>query len=140
MSNWSGPELVKWLRKQSHSALQSAGKAEEEGKREKLTETGRRLDAVADALGTLLEGGNPDEGIGQGARRVNAALRPGARARVVLAASPAPLALRGTMNGMSRYSFLFTTDDGRRLIVEKHAVLYWQLEEAGETPASQGDG
>lgn len=139
MSNWSGPELVKWLRKQAHGARQSAGKAEEEAKREKLTETGRRLDAVADALGTLLDGSNPDEGIGQGARRVAKALQPGTRVRVVLAASPAPLALRGTMNGMSRYSFLFNTDDGRRLIVEKHAVLYWQLEEAGETPEGQGE-
>lgn len=140
MSNWSGPDLVKWLRKQAHGARMSAGKAEEEGKREKLMETGSRLDAAADALEALIGGSDPDQGVGRVARLIGEALQRGTRVRVILSASPAPLALRGTMDGMSRYQFFFQTDDGRRLIVEKHAVLYWQLEEAGETPTSQGDG
>lgn len=138
MSNWSGPELVKWLRKQAHSARQSAGKAEEEAKREKLMETGSRLGAAADALEALIGGSDPEQGVGLGARLMGKALQRGTRVRVILSASPGPLALRGTMDGMSRYQFFFLTDDGRRLIVEKHAVLYWELED-GETAASQGE-
>ena len=70
---------------------------------------------------------------GPGTRAVGAALAPGTRVRLTLACNPPPLiGLKGVMRGMSRYEFFFDTDEGRQLIVAKHAVLYWELLEEAE--------
>lgn len=126
-------DLITWLRKQAHAAQNVAEKAGDEKPGELMRKRAGNLFAAADMLEAARAGLDPGAGAGPGTRAVGAALAPGTRVRLTLACNPPPLiGLKGVMRGMSRYEFFFDTDEGRQLIVAKHAVLYWELLEEAE--------
>ena len=128
----SETDHVQWMRRQAGLWRKAAEEGAEPKQAQKLAKLADRLFAAAGSMEAALAGVNAD--VMAGNRAVAMALSPGKSVRVVLMQGAE---LRGQMGTIGRYDFLLTTDDGRRLVVPKHAVLYWELVE-GTVEEGQG--
>lgn len=124
---------VKWLRLQA-SRFETAAEGEEDEKKVKgKREMGRRLRNAANALELALAGVDP--GAMGGHAGILKRLRPGTQVRVQLMTGQE---LVGEMRAMGRYNFALQTAR-LELVVEKHAVAYFELLTTGDDGAGESD-
>lgn len=113
---------VQWLRREA-GRVRKLWESLEEGKRGKAEEKAARIDAIADALQLALGGMNAE--MTGGFRAAAMMMRPGSRVGLTLMNGSH---MTGTMGPVGKYDFIFVGDDGRRLLVAKHGVLFWEAE------------
>lgn len=119
---------VQWLEQQARRYKAAADKAPAVGDANKAIQhqdTAEHLAAAADTLQQALAGINAE--VSAGNRAISEVTAPGQSIMVVLMSGGGFV---GQMGKRGRYDFIFETEDGRRLVIAKHAVAYYELQAA----------
>lgn len=113
---------VEWLRELANGFRRQAGNEDNEKKAQRVRNMAVGLDDAAAAMEALLTGGDTDAMGGH--RGLLKRLRPGTPVRTVLMHGAVAV---GEIRAMGRYDFALLRDDGRELVIPKHAVIYWEV-------------
>jgi sRNA-binding regulator protein Hfq len=109
-----------WLRKQARLFAKASETEPDATKAKAQTAMAVRLKAAGDALQMALDGIDPNAMGGS----VGIAKRLGRGQRVTVKLTTGET-LTGLMGSLGKYDFVLNADDGRELVVAKHAVAYW---------------
>ena len=113
---------IQWLRRQAGQFRKAAEVEQDVKKQEKALAVAERMFLAAGAFEMALAGTDP--GAMGGHQGLLKRLRPGKTLAVKMLSGEQ---FTGQIRAMGKYDIAMLTDDGRELVIAKHALAYWEV-------------